>query len=268
LFSSQHVGFADIFGSQVIYSNYAAGVTQLQDLALPWSATNPLMLDDAAAERQVAIWGRTVAWVRWTGAIAVRTLPGTATREIPDPGNNGPSGPVRISAGTLSWQDGAGHIWLVDLLSPNSLPVDSGLKGPGEVDDHLVAGVDDQGHIQVHTLPFGQATANQPRLIGTIAATTYSPQFDTWKPQFDTSKPLRQVQLKIHHGTAIVRTLTGSAATGSIRDLSWNGRTGSGKIVPPGKYTWTLTATADDGDGPLTNRDGKSAITGSLTLTR
>jgi hypothetical protein len=172
-----------------------------------------------------------------------------------------------MSEGIRSWQDYAGHIWLLNLRSPDSTPVDSGLKGPGEVDDHLIAGLDDQGHVQVQALPFGQATSYQPRLIGTIAADSFTPGSGDWTPQFDTSKPLKHVQLTISHDGTVVRTLTGSAKTGSIRNLSWDGGTTAGTAAPAGDYTWRLTATARDGDGPLTDINGHSTITGTLTLT-
>ena len=56
-----------------------------------------------------------------------------------------------------------------------------------------------------------------------------------------------------------MRTLTGSAADGSIR-ATWDGRTTKNVAVPNGAYTWKLTSTGMDGVG-------STSQTGTLTIT-
>jgi hypothetical protein len=161
---------------------------------------------------------------------------------------------------------------VLDLRTPGSEPV--ALTGYRliELDDHrFLAGRSSAQDVVVGRLPFHAPYA--PRLIATIAATQFTPggdgRADVWAPQFDTTKPLTGVALRIRGpGGRTIRTLTGTGPDGSIRDLRWDGRTGSGRPAPAGRYTWQLVARAADGEGALTAANGVRPVTGVLVLSR
>jgi hypothetical protein len=265
-------GELDIFGPRVIYRTHDGSV-RLRDLAAPLSASNPRLLMSARGcgwdcTGEVAIWGSTVAWVRKDGKVAIRTLPGRAVRVV----NTGPVLNLRLSAGAMSWNP-TWHEYstsLLDLSSARSRPVSVPLRA-SEVDDHLIAGLDvsDRLRMSVRELPFGRHARYRPRLIGVLAARSLTPDVPgspgTWRPQFDLTKPVTSVRLRLFRDGVAVRTLTGTAPDGSIRNLVWDGRDSHGD-TNDGVYTWRLTATAVDGEGTLTAADGHSPVTGTVTF--
>ncbi|MFT3971175.1 MAG: FlgD immunoglobulin-like domain containing protein [Micropruina sp.] len=105
---------------------------------------------------------------------------------------------------------------------------------------------------------------SKPRLLGLIAPTTLNNLSSTaaWKPEIDATKALGKGSLTIKNSKGkAVRTISVPAApNGSIRDITWNGRTTSGTRVPAGTYTWELTTPAADGTGNLVRVDGTSAL--------
>jgi hypothetical protein len=258
----------DIYGPRVIYSS-GTGRVRLRDLSKPSSSTNPMTLQKARAcnncSGEVAVWGNTVAWTRKDAAIVVKTLPSGRNRYIKPIGfvNN-----LRLSEGVLSWQGSYSddRMNIVDLRDPTSLPRVISLA-KGTVDDHLMAGVNNAGHLSVRALPIGRTAKYRPRLIGVLASSSFAPATETWAPQFDLSKAVSAPRLTLSRDGATVRVLTGTAADGSVRDLSWNGTATDGSPAPAGVYSWRLTGSAADGDGPLFDIDG-TAVTGTVTLTR
>ena len=137
------------------------------------------------------------------------------------------------------------------------------------MDDHLIAGLGADGRLTVKTLPFGLSTAHRPRLLAGLNTAAFTPSDrHIWRPQFDVSKPVDHVRLIIRYRGHVVRTLTGTGDTGSIRNLHWNGKTQAGQELPAGAYEWTLNATAQDGEGTLTGADGRHPASGTLSLNR
>lgn len=258
----------DIYGPMVIYSS-GTGRVRLRDLSKPSSASNPRTIQKARAcnscSGEVAVWGNTVAWTRKDAAIVVKTLPSGRNRVIK------PIGYVHdleLSEGVLSWQGSWAddRMNIVDLRNPKSLPRVISLA-KGTVDNHLMAGVNNAGNLSVRALPIGRTAKYRPRLIGAVAAASFAPASQAWAPQFDLSKPVNAPRLTISRAGATVRVLTGTAADGSVRDLSWNGLDADGNPAAAGAYSWRLTGNAADGDGPLFDVDGTS-VTGTVTLTR
>ncbi len=115
----------------------------------------------------------------------------------------------------------------------------------------------------------------QPLLLGLAAPATLNnmPVSASWKPQIDATKALAEGTLTIRDSVgAVVRTIAvGPAPDGSIRDLSWDGRTDDGLTrVRPGTYSWELNAPAADGTGPLarntTSTGPDATIRGSIKV--
>jgi hypothetical protein len=89
-----------------------------------------------------------------------------------------------------------------------------------------------------------------------------------WSPKWWLNKPAASWRLEIGDkaGTA-VRTLSGGQARGVV-DPAWNGKDGSGRLVPNGAYTWKLTVTPADGQGAALTRTGSVKVTGAAAVRR
>ena len=271
----------DIYGSTIIWSDVNAARTTssiwVRDVAKPKSSTNPLKLatttcGENICPQLVSIWGNQVAWTSDDTHIMTRTIGSTKTRKIT---STGKINQLELNENVLAWQI-AGTVnttWLLDLASSTSKPY--GMAGGATwmvLDGHYLARtVVDQGKLLVYRLPF---TAKQhPRLLGTYAPAGFTPngdgKADTWAPQFDASKPLTGVTLKVMaiKSGKVLRTLTGTAPDGSIRDLIWDGKTNGGKALPVGTYRWELSGKAKDGDGALISPGGKTTITATVKIT-
>ncbi|MFF0166448.1 FG-GAP-like repeat-containing protein [Streptomyces prasinus] len=64
-----------------------------------------------------------------------------------------------------------------------------------------------------------------------------------------------------------VRTLSGGEVRGAVT-ASWNGKDTSGRLVPDGTYTWTLTAAPADGQGATLTRTGTVKVSGAAAVPR
>ncbi|MGW2088083.1 FG-GAP-like repeat-containing protein [Streptomyces sp. NPDC001880] len=89
-----------------------------------------------------------------------------------------------------------------------------------------------------------------------------------WSPKWWLNKPAASWKLVINNraGTA-VRTLSGGPARGVVTP-AWNGKDGSGRLVPNGAYTWKLTVTPADGQGAALTRTGTVKVTGAAAARR
>jgi hypothetical protein len=258
----------DVFGPLVIYST-DDGRVRLRDLSRPKTSKNPLLLADAHCSANcfapVAIWGNTVAWARPDGLVAVRSLSSKKLRLV----YTGSMLGLRLGDGVMSWNNSIydDDISVLNLNSAHSHPQALRLRA-AEVDDHLVAGLNLNLTMVVSRLPFSQTVKHRPRLIGVLAPATFEAGSESWDPQIDVTKPVNRARLALSRSGTVVRTLAGTAPDGSIRDLSWDGKTSTGAPAPAGVYTWKLTARANDGQGTLVAADGSSAATGTVTLVR
>jgi hypothetical protein len=270
-------GGDDLFGSTVIFSRPRG-----DDRAEIWldnaERPHPVKLATLAAcevGTAVSIWGEQVAWAPLCegSRITVRNLRTRSTRTVATHGSY--LDQMQLSEGTLAWNESY-QDHLLDLTSPTSTAVTlPDYARMSVVDDHRIARdvrtnpIHGTPNPQLRRLPFDPKCA--PRLIGWMGARGFTPNgnghADTWAPQFDVTKPLRTATLKITTLSGkTVRTLTGSAPDGSLRDLAWNGRSTKNAILPVGTYRWTLTGSADDGDGNLIARDGTTRITGTIEI--
>jgi flagellar hook capping protein FlgD len=280
LVSTPNFGFFDyrggtLFGSRFIYANADADDPGIGvfDVARKPGPDNPRQVSDCqdCAEwgSEPTIWGETMAWRNSAGTLSIRT-PGSAVARTLDVGTQAFG--LQLSEGTLTWTDFTTYaepqLYALDLTRASSTPVRLGVLSLLAVDGHwLLAQDETTGVVSVRRLPFGSA---QPgRLIGTLAPASFQPSVGTgWTPEFDISKPMTAVALRIRDRAGrLVRTIPGTAADGSIRDVTWDGRTAAGTPAPAGRYTWTLSARTVDGEGGLVDVDGGSTVAGTVTVT-
>ncbi|GAB3285671.1 hypothetical protein [Kineosporia babensis] len=238
----------DLFGSRVLWST-TGGQLRTQDVTQGAAST---LAQGAGGE--VAIWGSDIAWADGS-SLRIATLAKPQQPRVVT--NTGGVHELRFTEGTLSWQDNAGRLRVLNTRSNRTNPQITPLKAPADVYDHLMTGVAANGRAQVLPLPFGQDTNYRPRLIA--AKTEPSVTAGTnWAPEFDTSKALIAVKLTIRRNSRVVANLTGEAAHGTVHGLNWD-TTGA----TPGVYTWALTAQAADGDGTLAG-----PVEGKVTVAR
>ncbi|GAB6898431.1 FlgD immunoglobulin-like domain containing protein [Kineosporia succinea] len=275
-------GQRDLFGSSVVFSLYpdypesdAGAEVWLDDI----ENQEPELLGHAKGcwpGAPVSVWGELVAWISCeTGVITIRNLRTGQERTV----EGGPqsvyaaSGRLELGEGAVFWTTYSdersvfeGHV--LDLLTPGATPVDlAGDWGLAAFDDHLLAHrTSIEGRVEVQRLPF--EARYRPRLIGKLADASFRAAAEqTWKPRFDVTKPLVDVKLTITDAAGqVVRTLTGTAPDGSVRDLTWDGRDRQGRLQKVGLYRWTLTGSAADGDGTLRGKRGGELVTGSVRI--
>jgi hypothetical protein len=109
-------------------------------------------------------------------------------------------------------------------------------------------------------------TPSAPRVLGVLAAPSVA-MGSPWTLDLDASKGLKEAGLGL--------TITGpggsaqldvpEAPNGSVR-LTWDG-TIDGAPAPAGDYTWTLQLKGADTLQDLVNADGRSGVTGTVTVT-
>ncbi len=262
-FSSTYAsgGYDDLFGSQLVYSRMSTA-----DRAEVWvvnvTKANPRRINVQSCSKQplVAVWGDLAAWQRCgENGFTVRDLNTNLNRKIiVGSGDGGALTQLTLREGTISWLN-AGVAATLDLRAAKATVKPVVMKegvAALAVDDHRMAVLRDAaggGAVEVLALPFDRKY--RPRLIGMLGPRGFSPNGDsngeTWTPEFDVTKNMTTVTLRIKalKSGKTVRTLKASGADGSIRNLSWNGRSGKGKKLGVGTYRWQLTGVAKDGDG-------------------
>lgn len=116
--------------------------------------------------------------------------------------------------------------------------------------------------------PLAPFTA-RPRYLGNaLGSSTFTPngdgRGDVWAPEFAISKALPTCRVTITSGTTLRRSLSCATTVGSAR-VVWNGRDPTGRLLPKGRYTWTLTGS--DADGSLVWWTGSATpIRGTVTI--
>ncbi|TCO50233.1 hypothetical protein EV646_102307 [Kribbella antiqua] len=109
----------------------------------------------------------------------------------------------------------------------------------------------------------------RPRYLGNaLGSATLTPngdgKSDQWTPEFAISKALPTCKITITSGATVKRTLSCATTVGAAR-VAWNGRDSAGRLVPKGRYTWTLTGS--DADGSLLWWTGSATpIRGTVTV--
>lgn len=132
--------------------------------------------------------------------------------------------------------------------------------------DTLAYATDDE--IVVRRVPGAGTSA--PRVLGVVAPAGCNAWDCAWSPQFDLTKALDAGQVVIRDPQGeVVRTLRTAATTdGSVRGVTWDGRSDTGAFVAAGDYRWQLVVAAADGSGTATGVDGTSVPGGTIAVTR
>ncbi|MGO4599901.1 FG-GAP repeat domain-containing protein [Terrabacter sp. 2RAF25] len=273
-------GTADIYGPYVAYVA-DSGDVMLRDLRLAVGASNPRRLlastCGGSSYDRVSVWGRfVVAVAACDGRTTVIDRQTGATRGVPQMHH------PQVMDGAVVWREPSGTgLFALDLTTSSSTPVRLGDVRSGvntwndspwfTTDDHLVAWQDaGTGETKVAGLPFQAGSAHPPRLLDQLTPTSLaaaaSGAVSPWHAEFDATKVLGSWRLDLRNASgAVVRTWTGSAPHGGVR-LDWDGRLGT-RWAPGGRYTWTLTGSAADGEGALRDVDGAQVpLTGSLVV--
>lgn len=240
----------------------AAGNANPCSLTVPCTTT--------AAKTSAKAWGD---WVVWrfdceTRAHNVRT---GATLTLPC--NKGTS----LGNGLAVSKDIAvpANLLLQDLTtSPVSTSTLAANVKKFTLDDRLVAYADGNNAISVMSISASGATGSA-RLLTASTPPAFSPNGDgsgdTWDAELDVSKAVDSWSATITDATGTpVRHLTSTApaGTGTIRAV-WDGKDDTATPVADGVYTWNVTGTAADSDGPVVGDDGAShGLSGTVVVRR
>ncbi len=109
-----------------------------------------------------------------------------------------------------------------------------------------------------------------PRVLGTVAPSGCNAWACAWSLEVDATKPFADGQLVVRdaEGRAVRVLPTAAATDGSLRGVTWDGKSDDGSYVPAGAYTWELSAAAADGSGALRAIDGSGTPGGTITVTQ
>lgn len=216
-------------------------------------------------------------YVVWSGGrdLVVRDLMDGSVRAVALPAR-----PEWLKAGDEQavWADPTGAdgtvtVHALDLRDENAVPVTVAVAHPFtswagafSVGSGLVAWLDAARDVKVVRLPFA---ARAPRLLGVVGE-AFSPDDDgtddRWQPRIDLTRPAAKVTVVVSRAGRVVRRLPGTADDASVRDVVWDGTDASGRPVPDGEYTWTMSAVQGK-RAAVTAVDG-SPFTGRVTVTR
>jgi hypothetical protein len=113
---------------------------------------------------------------------------------------------------------------------------------------------------RVHLAHSGVPTERVSALEAT-ASTLVTVGGASWSGRWLVSKPVSGWQVTVRSAATgtVVRTLSGTAPRGVI-EAYWDGRTATGGYLPNGSYTFALTATPADGQGPAFTASGPVAL--------
>ncbi|MGK5441364.1 FlgD immunoglobulin-like domain containing protein [Micromonospora sp. URMC 105] len=116
------------------------------------------------------------------------------------------------------------------------------------------AGADGAVHLVTSGIPVSPLVQLDASVAGSVDVKGGAAQ---WSPKWWLSKPAASWTLVIKNKAtgAAVRTLSGGLARGLVA-AAWNGKDGSGRLMPNTAYTWTLTAQPADGQGAALTRSG------------
>ncbi|MGW7647201.1 FG-GAP-like repeat-containing protein [Streptomyces bobili] len=90
-----------------------------------------------------------------------------------------------------------------------------------------------------------------------------------WRGEWWLSEPAASWKVEVRHRATgrVVATRGGGPAAYSIA-TTWNGRDTTGRLLPNGAYTWTLTAASADGQGAALVQSGTVRLTGGAAVWR
>ena len=233
------------------------------------------------------VWGPYVGWSEcvsgcWKGNVAYRNVDsGAAAVRIAVPGSVPTA--VRVTGGHVVYAhpDGLGdratHLRELRLgtTATASIAEVVGWADAGawwfDAHDEVLAWIS-RGDQRAMVAP-NSAYVDPPKYLGNaLGSASFTPNgdgvADAWTPEFPVSKalPVCQVVIRSKITGSVLRRLPCAASTGSAR-ASWDGRLTTGRLVPPGSYSWTLTGS--DSDGALRWWTGSTTpIAGSVQVGR
>jgi hypothetical protein len=169
------------------------------------------------------------------------------------------------AVGSACPADGSCRTAAVSLADGSATTFDAPPSGTGHsaaVDGNILAFVPASGIASVFALP---VYADQPRLLGSPAATPTVSGTQPWTARVVASRVLTTCQIEIRDAAhTLVRALScldPHAAT----TVTWDGKNTAGALVPDGAYTWRIVGAADG--IPLADYDGSTAaLSGPLTV--
>ncbi len=258
----------DLWGEYFVYA-YNNGAVYRRDLR---TGTTLQVRGPGSRIRAVAVSAHGVGWV----TACPTTAPCTQTVSWRAAG----TGPVksvtttgtyrlRMTGGYLAVDAGTGTrtVNRID-AGTRTVQVIGNLRGYESFDayDEVLAWSEGQWSVKVAPLP---GHPESPRYLGNfIGFASFSPNGDgsndVWRGAFPISKTLPTCRVTFRKNGTPVRII-GCATTNGLAQVFWDGRTGSGKPVSKGTYTWTLTG--NDSDGSLLWYNGSSsAISGTVKV--
>ncbi|MFI0722314.1 FG-GAP-like repeat-containing protein [Streptomyces sp. NPDC021224] len=183
-------------------------------------------------------------------------------------------GQTMLGDGFVVNQDAAGSLHLTDFHSGTAVGTDLGIhprqdgvseqRSPWTVDQYgggLVYRADDD---TLHVTPLGVPTSPLSAPDSSVSGSYDRNGASYWRPVWWLSKPAASWQLTVSDSFGrAVRTFSGGPTDGAKIAVTWNGTTDlTGVSVPPGAYTWKLTAQPADGQGPAVTLGGSVAVSG------
>ncbi|MCX4590334.1 FG-GAP-like repeat-containing protein [Streptomyces sp. NBC_01549] len=213
-------------------------------------------------------------WLLWTcvgsaeGQGVYDTVKGTNLRLIdgPDWGRAG------LGDGFVVTEED-GHLKVTDVRSGTPVSHTAGefeRWRPWDVDPYTGVIAHVGGDSGIHLVPSGVPVSVLSQLDATVV-TSVDVKGGTgqWSPKWWLNKPAASWKLVITNKATgrAVRTLSGGLARGLV-STAWNGKDGSGRLVPNGAYTWTLTATPADGQGAGLTKSGTVKLSGGAAVPR
>lgn len=259
----------DLWGEYFVYA-YNNGAVYRRDLR---TGTTLQVRGPGSRIKAVAVSAHGVAWL----TACPTTAPCTQTVSWRAAG----TGPFKsvTTTGTSRLRMTGGYIAMDTGPTPRTLrrvnlgtravSVIANLGGSSETfdaSDEIVAWGNGIWSVGIAPLP---AHPESPRYLGNyIGFASFSPNGDgsndLWRGAFPISKTLPTCRVTFRKNGTPVRIM-GCATTNGLAQVLWDGRTGSGKPVTKGSYTWTLTG--NDSDGSLLWYNGSSsAISGTVKV--
>lgn len=259
----------DIFGELKVVRTgdrtVKSRTVRISNFVYPSAKATDVELPDLGADgyfTDVRLWGDTVAATAWPGGSAQpypvvinyrtgQTFTGATGQQLKAFGDG-----VVVSVAPHGTNI---RVW--DFVH-NTTRTISASAGPVSLDSSRLAYVYN-GKLRVTNLTGVARSA--PRILGLVKKKTGT---RTWTMSVDVTKATKagRVEIRTFAGT-LVRTLrVDASSTGSMRNLTWNGRTAAGKKVPVGLYVARMVVNATDGTGAVTGLYGASTALAEFTI--
>jgi len=259
----------DIFGELMVARTGDTTVTSrtltVANFREPNQPTYQIQLPEVGAKgyfTDVRLWGDWVAATLW---------PGTGALQYPVVVNyrTGETLTSPVNARLLALGDGVtvsvlpftGNIQIWDFAHGTIRTVPASAAAVGLDGDRLA--YLGSGKLVITNLTAPAASA--PRVLGLVSSKTGT---GKWQLEIDVTKAVKAGRLELRNSAGeVIRTIKVSASTtGSLRGISWDGRTSTGKRAAKGTYRLRLVAVAVDGSGSVLDVNGGATAIGTLDI--